>query len=97
METMKNLSQLIRDFRRENHISLRAMGALIGCSSTNVSLIERNETLPSSEQLKRISICLDVPLEDILRITYREENGLYKTYLTETEMKARKEGGKNES
>ena len=89
MERKTTLHELIWNYRHDNDLTLRAMGKLLGCSGAFVGKLEKEEVFPSVKLLRSISSLLEIPLEDLIKITYREENGLYKTYLTEQEMVAR--------
>lgn len=89
MERVMTLQQLIWDYRHQNNLSLRAMGALLGCSGAFVGKLEKEEVFPSAALMKSIANVVGVSLEDLIRITYRKEGNLYKTYMTEAEMRRR--------
>jgi len=89
MERVKTLQQLIWNYRHENNLSLRAMGDLLGCSGAFVGKLEKEEVFPSAALMKSIAELVDMPIEEVIRITYRKEGNLYKTYMTEAEMRSR--------
>lgn len=56
------LGERIRARRKELHLSLRDLADKVGLTSSFLSLIEREQSSPSIESLRKISSALDVPV-----------------------------------
>lgn len=56
------LGERIRARRKELDLSLRELAEVVGLTSSFLSLIERDQSSPSIESLRKISLALEVPV-----------------------------------
>ena len=85
------LSEIIKKYRSDNHLTCRDMAKKAGFSPTLVTMLERGEAFPKIEILEKLSKTMEIPLEELIKVTYhKEKKGVYKAYLTKTEMERRK-------
>lgn len=57
-----NLGNRLRDLRRQQGLSLRALAEKSGLSANTLSLIENGKTSPSVSTLQQISLALSIPI-----------------------------------
>lgn len=62
-----DVGPLLRRLRRRQHLTLRQLGARIGCSESLLSKIERGHTRPTLQMLHQIARALGVEVSAIMR------------------------------
>ncbi len=62
-----NVARLLREERERQKVSLNALAQRAGISRQMVSFVESEERNPSLEMLLRLTIALNVKLEDVIR------------------------------
>lgn len=62
-----NVGERIRELRKQQHLTLRALAARCGLSANAISLIERGETSPTLASLQQLAQALDVPVTELFR------------------------------
>lgn len=83
---MVKLSEIVRQYREEHGLSLRAFAARCGVSHTAIAAIEKEQSsrgkkfIPTIETLTGISSAIGVSLNDLLHMIGDED-----VYITETD------------
>lgn len=72
------LGERIRARRKELNLSLRELAEAVGLTSSFLSLIERDQSSPSIESLRKISAALDVPVFYFLLEPYEKSPVVYR-------------------
>lgn len=89
----QTLGTTIKNYRKQNNISLRKFSDEIGCTYETIRKIETDAEIPSFKILEKISKVLNIPFHKLLQLVYLkvEYNGknYYKAYLTDNEIKER--------
>ena len=66
---MDRLGERLRSQRRAKGLSLRALAGAVGVSAAFISLVERNQAMPSIETLRKLSECLGIPPGELIAST----------------------------
>ena len=68
------------------------MAKKAGVSPQFISMVERGVTFPQINELEKLAKAMEIPFEEVIKMTYLKtsKEGVFKTYLSQKEMKARK-------
>ena len=84
------LGIIIKQYRKMKEMSIREFAKKVGCSYTYIGLLERGRPfLPSVTLLKNIAKEIGMPFDDLAKLSYAEEKGYFKTYLSKGEKEDR--------
>lgn len=73
----ESLGNRLRDLRRQQALSLRALAEKSGLSANTLSLIENGKTSPSVATLQQIAIALSVPITAFFELQVEHEPVIY--------------------
>jgi transcriptional regulator with XRE-family HTH domain len=71
------LGNRLRDLRRQQALSLRALAEKSGLSANTLSLIENGKTSPSVATLQQIAIALNIPITSFFEIKVNRDPVIY--------------------
>ena len=69
----ENLGNRLRELRRQQGLSLRALAEKSGLSANTLSLIENGKTSPSVATLQQISLALNIPITAFFEVKVNRE------------------------
>src|SRR5512133_4260955 len=69
----ESLGNRLRELRRQQGLSLRALAEKSGLSANTLSLIENGKTSPSVATLQQIAIALNIPITSFFEIKVNRE------------------------
>lgn len=70
---MENLSELLKLRREEKALLLREVASKIEVDTALISKIENKDRRPTKEQLKKLSVTLEMDFEKLLTLWYAEK------------------------
>lgn len=73
----ESLGGRLRDLRRQQNLSLRALAEKSGLSANTLSLIENGKTSPSVATLQQIAIALSIPITAFFEVQVNREPVIY--------------------
>src|SRR5512138_2223966 len=73
----ESLGNRLRDLRRQQGLSLRALAEKSGLSANTLSLIENGKTSPSVATLQQIAIALSIPITAFFEVKVNREPVIY--------------------
>ncbi len=69
---MENLSELLKSKREKKRLLLREVASKIDVDTALISKIENNDRKPTREQLKKLSLTLEIDFDKLLILWYAE-------------------------
>ncbi|MAU70814.1 MAG: transcriptional regulator [Pseudozobellia sp.] len=70
---MERLSELLKSKREKKRLLLREVASRIEVDTALISKIENNDRMPTQEQLKKLSLTLEIDFDRLLVLWYAEK------------------------